>query len=42
MISTMCEGIYATVMIAQWNADRKPADKRWEEMFAYFRSREIP
>ena len=29
----------ATGMITQWN---KPADERWAEMFARFRSRDIP
>ena len=30
------------MMIAKWNADGKPAGERWPEMFAHFRSREIP
>lgn len=33
---------FVTGKVAQWNADGKPADERWAEMFAHFKSREIP
>ncbi|XP_035849313.1 uncharacterized protein LOC118493480 [Sander lucioperca] len=33
---------YATGMVAQWNADGKSVDEHWVEMFAHFKSREIP
>ena len=39
MISTMCVRAHAAGMIAQWNAYGKPADERWAETLAHFRSR---